>query len=142
MGWLDALKQLATKPRATPTETELIYIRLPEPLEPLDRSARYGDPLDAELQLAGLGYVSGGGSLLSDEDEQGERHIIFSGIDVDTTAVDAARRLLRQHLPALGCKAGSELQYRRNGTPRLDRYDGTGWQIDLPRSDLHPGFGI
>jgi hypothetical protein len=104
---------------------EPIYIYLPEALEPEERGPRYGDWLDAELKLFGLGFVSGGGTLLA-EDEEGERAIISCGIDVDTSDVDAARALLREHLPDLGCPRGTELQYSE---ALCDHFDGRHWAM-------------
>ncbi len=63
--------------------TFLIYILLPEPLQPLERGSRYEDPLEAELQLAGVGFVSGGGSSLGPEGADGSAEIEFCGVDVE-----------------------------------------------------------
>ncbi|WP_375395535.1 hypothetical protein [uncultured Sphingomonas sp.] len=95
-------------------------------MKPDEREARYGDPLNAELRLANVGEVSGGGSLLSDEDEMGRRSIIFSGIDVDAYDLDAARTILRDHLPHLGCVAGTRLEFEDNGSWE-DVFVGPGW---------------
>jgi hypothetical protein len=122
--------------------TWLIYILLPEPLQPLDRAARYEDALEAELGIAGLGYISGGGSLLSQEKPDGFRDIEFCGIDVDAYDVAAARELLRLHLPELGCVAGTQLHYDdEEGARLLDEYDGVEWRLGLQRGMMHPGFG-
>jgi hypothetical protein len=131
---------LSSKP--PPLDTELIYIFFPEALQPLDRGDKYEDPLDAELSLSSLGYISGGGSSLSDEDDEGQRFVEACGVDVDTTDVSSALILLRHHLPVLGCLAGTELQYRIDDDPLLDRYDGTAWSIAEAREKMHPGFGI
>ena len=64
-------------------DTHFIYIQLAELLEPDEREARYAEPLDAELQLAGCGYVSGGGALFEAPNENGERAMIYCGVDVD-----------------------------------------------------------
>jgi hypothetical protein len=134
-------RQPASGP-ASDVSTFLIYVLLPEALQPLERGTRYEDALEAELALAGLGYVSGGGSLLGEEKPDGSRDIEFCGIDVDTGDVTAARALLRLHLPELGCVAGTELQYRDEADePRRDEYDGTAWRLALPRTMMHPGFG-
>jgi hypothetical protein len=122
--------------------TWLIYILLPEPLQPVDRGARYEDPLEAELGLAGLGYVSGGGSSLGREKPDGSRDIEYCGIDVDAYDVDAVRGLLRLHLPELGCPAGTQLHYRdKADEPLQDEYDGAEWNLGRSRTMMHPGFG-
>jgi hypothetical protein len=142
---IEKLKALLVGSRNEQVEaepTELIYIRLPEPLEPLDRGEKYEDPLDAELRLTKLGYVSGGGSSLGDEKPDGTREIEWCGIDVDTAHVDEARALLREILPELGCLKGTSLQFRKGDSPLQDMFDGSGWELDLPRTDMHPGFGV
>lgn len=121
------------KPREEPDDTSFIYVLLPVPLEPDEREARFGDPVDAELQLARLGYVSGGGQLMSAPDEHGGRTIEYCGIDVDTVDVDAARELLRFHLPVLGCPAGTEIQYDEGERALMDLYDGDQWALAQPR---------
>lgn len=112
-----------------PSETELVFVVLPGSIEPEAREQRFGDPLDAELRLAGVGYVSGGGSLLSGPDKNDRREIIYAGVDVDTLDVDAARELLRAHLPELGCPDCTRVQY----DDRQDRYDGARWHLEEPR---------
>lgn len=122
--------------------TDLVYIVLPESLDPMDREARYEDPIEAELKLSKLGYVSGGGSSLSDEKPDGSRDIEWCGIDVDTIDVDKCRALLRQHLPELGCLAGTQLQFWNDDAPLQDEFDGETWRLNLSRTEMHPGFGI
>ena len=122
--------------------TELIYVYLPESLGPVDRGKRYEDPIDDELQLRSLGYVSGGGSSLSDELPDGRREIVHCGIDVDTNDVAGARELLREQLVSLGCPVGTQLHYREGETPLQDEYDGSDWVLANPRTMMHPGFGI
>ena len=128
--------------RDEPEHTELIYIYLPESRGPIDRGDSYEDPIDDELQLRSLGYVSGGGSSLSDELPDGRREIVDCGIDVDAVDVDAARELLREQLPSLGCPAGTQLHYREGDTPLQDEYDGSNWALGKPRTMMHPGFGV
>ena len=123
-------------------QTDLIYVVLPEPLDPMDRGERYEDPIEAELKLSQLGYVSGGGSSLSDERPDGSRDVEWCGIDVDTINIDKCRALLRRHLPELGCLAGTQLQFRAGDIPLQDEFDGDTWQLNFPRTDMHPGFGV
>jgi hypothetical protein len=102
--------------------------------------------LDAELQLARVGHVSGGGSCYAldseDEDDDEPQAALFCGIDVDAADIDAARAILRDHLPDLGCPAGTCVQYRKHDQPLEDRFDGIGWTIGRPRCDLHPAFDL
>ena len=112
-----------------PDRTEFVYVMLPLQIEPEERQTRFGDQLDAELRLSGIGYVSGGGQLLSAPDDDGEREVIYCGIDVDTVDVEASRALLRLHLPELGCPAGTCVQFGG----RQDRFDGASWCLSEPR---------
>ena len=139
---IERLRSLLDVKRHDPGVTELIYVYLPEDLDPVERHARYERMLDAELQLHALGYVSGGGTLLGDEDGSGDRDVLFCGVDVDTNDVTAARTLLREQLPSLGCPPGTQLHYRESDLPLQDEYDGAEWRLALPRTMLHPGFGL
>jgi len=137
---MDRLKSLLGKKPPKADTTELIYIYLPEALQPIERGDRYDDPLDADLQLRGLGCVSGGGTQMGDELPDGSRRIESCSVDVDATNVAAARVFLRQELPLLGCIRGTQLWYREHDVPLMDAFDGTTWLTDQARDDLHPGF--
>ena len=142
MDMIDRLKMLLARASAKPAQTELIYILLPQDLDPFERHVRFADPIDVELRLAGLGYVSGGGSLSRADDEDGSQEAEFCGVDVEATDVPAARDLLRRLLPALECPTGTQLHYREAGEPLQDEYDGTDWVIGRPPERLHPAFGL
>ncbi len=111
-----------------PPGLDLVFVILPGPIDPEAREQRFGAPLDAELRLAGLGLVSGGGTMVS-EDEEGT--ILFAGVDVDTSDVAGARQLLREHLPELGCPDGTRLEF--GGLQ--DRFDGARWHLAEPRDE-------
>jgi len=114
-----------------PDNAESMSVIVPGDLDPFDRHYRFSIHIDAELRLAGLGCSEGGGTLFSDEDEDGESEILFCVLDVDATDVDGARALLRLHLPELGCPDGTLVQY---GEDLEDRYDGKGWALAQPRT--------
>lgn len=116
-----------------PQEGQLIYVYLPQALEPDERVVRYEAPLDAELRLSGLGWVSGGGTLQSAERADGSREILHVGVDVDALDVDYVRELLRSHLPELGCPPGTILQYEERGRALQDEYDGEAWALARPQ---------
>lgn len=130
---IDKLKALLGLRRDDPANTVLIYVYLPEVIEPEVRHARYEVALDAELRLRSLGFVSGGGTLLSEEADDGSREILSAGVDVDATDVSAARDLLREELPSLGCPVGTQLQYEDDGRYFADEYDGANWSLALPQ---------
>ncbi len=105
--------------------SHFLYVLLPEDIEPDERHDRYATSLDAELRLAGLGEVTGGGTMMLEDDGA----VLFCGIDVDTFDIDAARVLLRDHLPGLGCRCGTLIEYRVDGEARCDRFDGDAWWL-------------
>lgn len=110
-----------------PPKADLIYVYLPEPIDSAERDEKYGDPLNVELQLAGIGLVTGGGVLA--EEESGR--IIHAAVDVETHDRAAARALLRAHLPDLGCPPGTRLEWH-DGAEWQDRFTGAGWREAEP----------
>eukprot|EP01035_Chromulina_nebulosa_P026671 gene26671-34947_t len=114
-----------------PDDVEYMTVIVPGNLDPFDRHYRFSIHIDAELRLTGLGCSVGGGTLMSEEDEDGESEILFCVCDVDATDVDGARALLRLHLPELGCPEGTLIQY---GDALEDRFDGSHWKLALPRT--------
>lgn len=88
-----------------------VVVHIPEGLVPLERGARYEDPLGAALQSRGLGDVSGGGSQLGPRKVDGTHDVV--SIDVDVDLVDAASGLpaLREELRKLHPPAGTQLSY-------------------------------
>ena len=132
-GFVDRLKALfGATPPPPGDDYRFIYVYLPEPLAPDEREGRYGDPLNAELRLAGLGEVSGGGALLAAPDAEGRQAIIYAGVDVDATDLDGALALLRQHLPELGCPPDTRLEYHDADADWQDVYDGATWRLRQP----------
>lgn len=135
MSIVDKMKSLIGDPWEPPEDwdaTELIYIMLPMDLDPEDRADHYGDAIDAELRLHRLGYVSGGGTMLSDENPDGSRDLEFCGIDAYVVDVDRGREVLRNLLPSLGCPAGTDLEFHSQGANLQDEYDGSAWAIGRP----------
>ena len=114
-----------------PDDVEYMTVIVPGDLDPFDRHYRFSVHIDAELRLAGLGCSVGGGTMFSEEDEDGESEILFCVLDVDATDVDGARALLRLHLPELGCPEGTLIHY---GEDREDRYEGESWILAQPRT--------
>ena len=133
MSFIEQLKLLLLfKPQDAVTDAVMIYIYLPEDLDPFDRYARYEDALENELQAAGLGRVTGGGSMMGEELEDGTCPALFSGIDVDVTDLGVGRALLRTLLPDLGCPPGTALQFGIGPRGRQDIYDGETWVLGRP----------
>lgn len=122
------------------SESELIFIHLPEPLGPMDRGDKYEDPIIEELERLGLGEVTGGGTGMGEERADGRREIESCGIDVETSDLGATRAALRNLLPNLGCRAGTLLQYSVADKELQDEYDGESWQVEQPRTASDAGF--
>jgi hypothetical protein len=115
-----------------PDDVEYLFILLPLDLDPFQRTYRFGCHLDAELRLAGVGCSAGGCKLRGDDDEDEDPHDpVYTLLDVDASDVDAARSVLRLHLPELGCPAGTLIHYPHE---LEDRYDGHEWQLAKQRS--------
>lgn len=119
-----------------------VYIRIPESILPIERGSKYEDPLQAALEAAQLGEVSGGGSLLGAPAADGSRSVASCGIDIDLVELEPGLDLLRARLPALGALPGTQLEYTLGDQKALDALRSDGWRIGLPRTDLHPGFGV
>lgn len=139
MKWLT---RLFAKPSAKEPDTKLVYVRIPGEVWPVDRGDRFEDPLDEMLRQAKLGLVSGGGSSLGPEAEDGSRVVVFAGIDVDAYDLDGTRGLLRAQLPLLGAPVGTQIEYSVADERLQDRLNHDGWSLAGPRTDLHPGFGL
>lgn len=121
---------------------KFIYIRMPGNIQPMERGELFEDKIDPVLAQDNLGAVSGGGSLLGDPRPDGTRIVESCGIDVDVTDRDRALVVLRQLLPQLGAPTGTELHYTRGNSKLQDSLASNGWQLEQPRSYLHPGFGV
>lgn len=94
-----------------------VSVHIPEALMPLERVARYEDPLATELVKQGLGEVTGGGTQLGARKPDGKREIL--GVDLDVDLADASRGLpaLRAALRKLKAPPGTELVYKSGGKP-------------------------
>lgn len=74
---------------------------------PMERGAKYADPLDDSLRKHDYGFVTGGGTQM---DKQGA--IVWIGIDIELRDLDAALQFTRDRLRELGAPRGSVLEYR------------------------------
>ena len=102
-------------PGNNPNNTQFVFVRIPEQIQPLDRGDKYEDPLDTALMKAGVGEITGGGSSLFHPDEDGKRTIEWVGIDVDLTDFDGGMAVLKRELLRLGAPKGTVLEYSRSG---------------------------
>ena len=87
----------------------LVIARLYEYIEPIDRGNRYEDPLQAALEAAQAGAVTGGGSQLN---EVGG--IEFVDVEIELANLDAAIDLVANTLEGAGAPQGSEIRHEDN----------------------------
>lgn len=145
MSWLNRLLRFEGEQSAGPDlspATGFIYVRLPVGLQPRDRFEQFEDAIDEALEAQGAGYVSGGGTLMSEPDDEGVSKILAVGIDIEAQDVEAVRRLLRAMLPQLGAPHGTQIEFTIRAQRLQDRLTAQGWVLDEHRTDLHPGFDL
>lgn len=87
-----------------------VFVKITESIMPIARGEKYEDPLDEALKKAGLGQVTGAGSMLSKE-----KTIDWVGLDVELTDPTKGIPFLRKKLTELGAPKGSVLEYELNG---------------------------
>jgi hypothetical protein len=91
-----------------------VYVRMPGDLDPFDRHERFGDPLDEALGKEHLGCVTGGGSQFAPPDD-GDREVVFCGLDVDLYDVERGLAVLCRELTRLKVPPGTVLLYELGG---------------------------
>lgn len=122
-GFIRELKSwLGLDPDAATAEGEVnetnplfVYVKIPAALQPLERGELFEDPLQAILEKEKAGTVTGGGSQLSNPDENGYRSIEYCGIDIDLYDPTKGLALLRAELVRLNAPTGTMLLYELNG---------------------------
>jgi hypothetical protein len=105
----------AGEPKVSESNPLFVYVKLPVDLDPEDRTELFADPIQDALEKEGLGTVTGGGSMLSPPDEEGERETEFCGIDVDLYDLERGFALLRRELLRLEAPQGTTLLYQLGG---------------------------
>ena len=91
-------------------KTVLLFVRIPDPVMPLERVEKYEEPLNEFLVAKSLGEVTGGGSMLSELNTAGQRSIMWVGIDVDVYDPDKAIPFLIEKLKELGVPEGTIIE--------------------------------
>ena len=81
------------------------YVRIPEPLGPLERGERYEEPLQEALSAADLGEVTGGGSQLGEGDS-----IAYCGLDDVVTDRDRGLALIRETMRRLAASPATVIE--------------------------------
>ena len=119
---LAPLGLIGSRPSETaPDEPQLVLVRIPEPMEPPDRGAKYEDPLDAALKKEAVGEVNGGDMQLSVPDADGKKSIEWVGVDVNLSDFERGMPILKRELLRLGAPAGTILEYSRDGQKLEER---------------------
>jgi hypothetical protein len=115
-----------------PDDCSFMTVVVPGDIDPFERHYRFSVHIDAELRLAGIGCSVGGGTLYYEPDEESgdDPEIAYCILDVDAVNVESVRSLLRLHLPELGAPDGTLVQFGE----REDRFDGSAWHLNEPRS--------
>ena len=101
--------------------TAFVFVRIPEQIMPMDRGAKYEDPLDASLKREGLGEVTGGGTQLGKPDANGKKSIEWVGVDVELSDIEDGLTFLKAELRHLGAPSGTTLEFTRNGETVTER---------------------
>lgn len=105
-------------------EPLFVYVKIPEMLGPVDREDKYEDPLGEALTSAGLGEVTGGGTMLSSPNADGKREVKYCGIDVDLFDLERGLEFLKSELRGLGAPQGTALEFTLDGVSRsVDIYE-------------------
>lgn len=110
---------------------EMVIARLNARAQPLDRGEVFEDPLSDILQAAGIGEVTGGGTLLGEEGE-----IEFCDLEIMVPeATDAVLGAIREALEGLGAPKGSRLIWN-DGANELEFGTFEGLAVYLNGTDL------
>lgn len=88
------------------TRAEFVFAHINESIMPIDRGAKYEDPLDAYLRKKDIGEVTGGGSSLSTTGG-----IEWVGVDIELSAPHKNIERIAIKLRELGAPPGSFLEY-------------------------------
>jgi hypothetical protein len=110
---------------------EMVIARLNARAQPLDRGEVFEDPLSDILQAAGIGEVTGGGTMLGEEGE-----IEFCDLEIMVPeATDAVLGAIRKALEGLGAPKGSRLIWN-DGANELEFGTFEGLAVYLNGTDL------
>lgn len=86
----------------------MVFARIEEPLMPLQRGRKYEDPLNRALLQAGLGKVTGGGSVQGTDGT-----IEWISLDMQLVDLGEALDFVRTKLQELGAPKGSVLKFKK-----------------------------
>lgn len=126
------LSKLFKSPAAAPSAVgDMVIARLNARAQPLDRGEVFEGPLNDILQAAGMGEVTGGGTMLGEEGE-----IEFCDLEIMVPeATDAVLGAIREALEGLGAPKGSKLIWHE-GANELEFGTFEGLAVYLNGTDL------
>ena len=90
-------------------DTTFVFAQINESIMPLERGAKYGDPLNKFLSEKKIGEVTGGGSSIGKDGK-----IEWVGIDIELKDLKTNLPLVIKKLKSLGAPKGSILEYTVN----------------------------
>jgi hypothetical protein len=122
------LSRIFGKKRSAP---EMVIVQLNARLQPIHRGEFFEDPLDVELKAAGLGEVSGGGSMQA---ASGEIEYCDIELLMPETTEEAIRKLVSA-LEFLGAPKGSKVQLT-NSQSQIELGKAEGIAVYLNGTDL------
>ena len=108
-------KALPAPAIVTSTATTFVFVKIPEQIMPIDRGAKYEDPLDDSLKRAKLGEVTGGGTQLGKPNADGKKSIEWVGVDVELSDLERGLQFLKAELRRLGAPSGTTVEFTRDG---------------------------
>ena len=87
----------------------MVFARIEDPLMPLQRGQKYEDPPKRALMQAGLGRVTGGGSVQGTDGA-----IEWISLDMQLVDIGDALEFTRRKLKELGAPRGSVLKFKKD----------------------------
>ena len=103
-------KQKERARRLSLSPGHFVFAKIMDTVGPMERAAKYENPLDRDLEAKDLGMVTGGGTQTAKDGG-----IEWVGIDIDLADLDRGIEFTRRRLRELGAPAGSVLEYRVDG---------------------------
>ncbi|MEM7165854.1 MAG: hypothetical protein AAF581_10340 [Planctomycetota bacterium] len=92
--------------------SHFVFAKIQDTVSPIERGAKYEDPLSDALQRAGLGEVTGGGTM-----QNKDGSIAWIGVDIEVKDLTTGIPLVRRKLRELGAPRGSVLEYTVDDEP-------------------------
>lgn len=106
VGWIWLTRKRETPPSRFPY---FVFAKILDPINALERGAKYHDPLNNALKERGVGEVTGGGTEMTEDGR-----IDWIGMDIHLVNLADALEFARQRLRELGAPQGSVLEYQED----------------------------